>query len=164
MGDRSLDLVGAAEVAERLGWMRGDGRPDSGRVSTYWKKGLLPRPLAELRAGPIWCWEDIARTAVRRGWLPLWRYLGFDREKAFWDATTPVAIEGDTTWYITRLPDGRWAAWDDAEIAADRIRYHATQEDALRFQWEGWQDAGGDQTPQVRWIGPRPESAEKNFR
>ena len=155
MGE-AMDLVGAAEVAERLGWVRGDGRPDSGRVSTYLRKGLLPPPLADLRAGPVWNWEDIARVAVQRGWLPLWRYWGFSDEKDFWDATERVAMEGDATLYLTRIPDGRWAAWGDAEIALDRVVYYTSREDALRDQEAGWQAVGDDQGERVRWTTKRP--------
>src|SRR5690606_8734821 len=32
-----------------------------------------------------------------------------------------VAREGDISWVIARLADGRWASTDDAELAPDRV-------------------------------------------
>lgn len=48
---------------------------------------------------------------------------------------------GDVTWYVTELPDGRWAAWDDAELAASRVSYHNSRETAIAYQQSGI-DAG----------------------
>lgn len=132
MDPRNLDLVGAAEVAERLGWHRRDGEPDSRRVSVALLRKHLPEPLARLRSGPVWQWSDVAAAALTRGWLPLWRFFGFEDEKAMWDATERAASDGEATWYITRLPDGRWAAWSSERIAADRITYHSSRDEALR--------------------------------
>ena len=87
------------------------------------------------------------------------RHLGY----ASWDdllaASEEVAIEGDISWYVTRLPDGRWAAWDDAEIATDRVIVHATREEAVAYLWECWQDSheGEEETERVRWLVERPE-------
>lgn len=44
--------MGVAEVAEALGWSRG-------RVTTYTARGILPAPVASLRAGQVWRCEDI---------------------------------------------------------------------------------------------------------
>jgi len=84
------------------------------------------------------------------------RTLGYADYEALCLASERVAVEGDVTWYITRLPDGRWAAWDDAEIALDRVTYHGSRDAALRYQWDGWQDAGGDRDDRVRWLAERP--------
>lgn len=86
------------------------------------------------------------------------RALGY----AAWDdlmaASEEVAIEGDISWYITRLPDGRWAAWDDAELAADRVSIHATREDAVAYLWGCWDDSLGDEpeSERVRWVADVP--------
>jgi hypothetical protein len=58
-----------------------------------------------------------------------------------------VAQEGDIDWVIVRLPDGRWTATDDAEVTPDRVEIFPTRGAALRFQWEGWQAAHPDYTP-----------------
>lgn len=71
-----------------------------------------------------------------------------------------VAREGDTTWVIARLSDDRWAATDDAELAADRVTVHDSRAEALRYQWGGWQAAGGDRDDRVRWLAERPEESE----
>jgi len=82
--------------------------------------------------------------------------MGYADYEALMAASETVAVEGDISWYITRLPDGRWAAWDDAEIALDRVTYHGSRDAALRYQWEGWQDAGGDRDERVRWLAEIP--------
>lgn len=87
------------------------------------------------------------------------RHLGY----ASWDdllaASEEVAIEGDISWYVTRLPDGRWAAWDDAEIALDRVSLHATRDEAVAYQWDGWMASheGEEETERVRWLAERLE-------
>ncbi len=48
---------------------------------------------------------------------------------------------GDITWYVTELPDGRWAAWDDAEISLHRVTYHATRDEAVAYQKAGMEIA-----------------------
>lgn len=58
-----LDLVGVAEIADRLGW-------DKRRVSTYVARGTFPEPVARLAMGQVWRWEDVERVALQRGWLP----------------------------------------------------------------------------------------------
>jgi len=52
------------------------------------------------------------------------------------DAIGYVAQEGDIDWVIARLPDGRWAATDDAEIAPDRVELFTTQSAALAYTRE----------------------------
>jgi hypothetical protein len=54
---------------------------------------------------------------------------------------------GDTTWYIGRTADGQWAAYDDAEgfvgddEAPDNAALFATEEEAVRYQRDGWDAA-----------------------
>lgn len=64
-----------------------------------------------------------------------------------YQAVEVVATEGDIDWYIVALPDGTWAATDDAEIHPDRVQIFPTREEALRFQWDGWVTAYPDYTP-----------------
>lgn len=61
--EENMDLVGVAEIAERLGW-------DRRKVSIYDKRGLLPPPIARLAMGQVWRWEDVEQVALERGWLP----------------------------------------------------------------------------------------------
>lgn len=63
MPNDTLDLVGVAEIAERLDWSKG-------RVTTYAARGLLPEPVAELAGGRVWRWEDVEKVAIERGWMP----------------------------------------------------------------------------------------------
>ncbi len=58
----SDELVGVAEIAERLAW-------DRRRVSTYVGRGLFPEPVAELAMGKVWRWDDVKKVAVERGWI-----------------------------------------------------------------------------------------------
>lgn len=77
------------------------------------------------------------------------KMLGFASESVLVeDASEVVVVEGDITWYITRLPDGRWAAWDDAELSLDRVAYFATREEAVNFHRAGFDAA---ELPEEAW-------------
>jgi len=65
-----------------------------------------------------------------------------------------VAVEGDVSWVVAELDDGRWAATDDAEISPGRVSIHPTREEAIAYQRSGWIAAGGDAGGRVRWVGP----------
>ena len=58
-------LVGTAEIAERLGVKRH-------QVVNDWMRrypGEFPDPVAQLRRGPIWNWPDVERWARKTGRL-----------------------------------------------------------------------------------------------
>lgn len=61
------------------------------------------------------------------------RALGFDSYEALGRASETVVTEGDIDWNVTQLPDGRWAAWDDVELATDRVAYFDTREEAVEY-------------------------------
>jgi len=64
--------------------------------------------------------------------------LGFESYETLCEESEIFFEEpGDITWFITQLPDGRWASWDDAEISLDRVSFHDTREEAEAFQKEG---------------------------
>jgi len=64
--------------------------------------------------------------------------LGFESYEKLIQASESVVTEGDVDWYVTQLPDGRWAAWDDAELALDRVAYFATREEAIEFHRDAY--------------------------
>lgn len=59
------DLVGSAEIAERLGVKRHQMVHD-------WRRRYaeFPQPVADLRRGPIWSWPDVEKWARKTGRLP----------------------------------------------------------------------------------------------
>lgn len=58
------DLVGAAEIAERLGLSHAES------VHTYRRRYHdFPEPVAQLRNGIIWAWPDVERWAKATGRL-----------------------------------------------------------------------------------------------
>src|SRR5690606_7841305 len=59
--------------------------------------------------------------------------LGFDTFEDLMAASESIVQEGDIDWFITALPDGRWAAWDDVELSLDRVEYFDTREEAAEF-------------------------------
>lgn len=59
--------------------------------------------------------------------------LGFDSYEALGAASEVIVSENDVDWFITQLPDGRWAAWDDSELSLDRVAYFDTREEAEAF-------------------------------
>lgn len=60
--------------------------------------------------------------------------LGFSDYDELLYVSELVASEGDVYWWVTPLPDGRWAAWDDAELSPDRVCCFSTEEDAVAYQ------------------------------
>ena len=58
------DLVGAAEIAERLGLA-------SSSVVRDWRRRYadFPSPVLTLRMGPVWHWPDVASWATETGRL-----------------------------------------------------------------------------------------------
>ena len=65
--------------------------------------------------------------------------LGFESYEKLIQASESVVTEGDVDWYVTQLPDGRWAAWDDAELATDRVAYFDTREEAIRYHRDAYE-------------------------
>ena len=59
--------------------------------------------------------------------------LGFENYEALGHASKLIVAEGDVEWFVTQLPDGRWAAWDDTELSLDRVSYFGTREEAIRY-------------------------------
>ena len=66
--------------------------------------------------------------------------LGFDSYESLMQASELVVREGCIDWFITRLPDGRWAAWDDVELSLDRVKYFATREEAEAFHLGAYEE------------------------
>jgi hypothetical protein len=64
-------------------------------------------------------------------------HLGFPNNEALMEASQHFFTQGDVDWWVTRLPDGRWAAWDDAELAPDRVEFCDTYEEAVRHHRAG---------------------------
>jgi hypothetical protein len=65
-----------------------------------------------------------------------------------------VAVQGDVSWYVFPLADGRWAATDDAEVSPERVLVFATKREAVSAQRYGVElyDEGDPYRP--RWVFP----------
>ena len=62
MARTALEVVGEAEIAERLGVKR--------QTVNQWRfRGLLPEPLGTVSGFPAWDWRDIAKWAKTTGRL-----------------------------------------------------------------------------------------------
>jgi len=59
-GKKKMEAVGTAEIGRMLGW-------SSKKVSVYRQRGKLPKPVYELKMGPIWNKDDIERWALAEG-------------------------------------------------------------------------------------------------
>ena len=68
--------------------------------------------------------------------------LGFASYEDLVEASEVVIREGDIDWYVTRLPSGRWAAWDDAELSLDRVEFFLTREAAVQYHLDAARSAG----------------------
>lgn len=53
----------------------------------------------------------------------------FDYEEML-DNTTTVFQDQDIAWCISKLPQGKFLTWDNAEIADDRVEVFYTKEEA----------------------------------
>jgi hypothetical protein len=65
------------------------------------------------------------------------RKLGFESEEDLRAASTVVVDTGTYKWYITALPGGRWAAWDNAEPVEDHGIFNS-REEAVSFLRNGF--------------------------
>lgn len=73
--------------------------------------------------------------------------LGFEDYDTLLGASEVVAHEkNDVQWYVTKLLDGRWAAWDDAELDIDRVEYAEHEIGAIDHIYDGLVAAGYDCT------------------
>jgi len=68
--------------------------------------------------------------------------LGFDSYESLMQASKSVVREGDIDWFITQLPDGRWAAWDDTELSLDRMAFFPTREAAVQYHLDAARSTG----------------------
>jgi len=68
--------------------------------------------------------------------------LGFETYEQLIAASEVVVTEGDVDWYVTPLADGRWAAWDDAEFAMDRVAYFDARDAAVQYHLDAARSAG----------------------
>lgn len=97
-----MELVGIAEVAERLGWPRR-------RVTEWHRQGKLPPPLAVLQAGPVWRRQDIEAFArgeapqKRQGLRPL-TVPAMPRTHQLWEASIRVAAAAEAMFRLGARP------------------------------------------------------------
>lgn len=71
------------------------------------------------------------------------RRLGFADEREMFDSSEILYREGpDIRWWLTRMYDGRYVVWDEAEIAFDRVGWFDTEEAARKWAAECWKEKG----------------------
>jgi len=71
-------------------------------------------------------------------WDEFAQALGYTDRHELWDKMEKIFAEGDVGWYIAPLPDGKWVAFDDSELALDRVEYFNSQEEAKKYLEEVW--------------------------
>lgn len=59
--------------------------------------------------------------------------LGFSDYERLIHASEVIIQEGEVGWYVTKLPSGQWAAWDEWELAEDRVIRFSTRGEAIAF-------------------------------
>jgi len=74
-------------------------------------------------------------------WGEFAQALGYADEQELWDKMEEIYKEGDVSWYIAKLPDGRWITFDDAELALDRVNFFRTKREAKRDLAEAWRES-----------------------
>ena len=68
--------------------------------------------------------------------------MGFGSYDELARASETIVTTGDVGWYVTALPDGRWAAWDESELSFDRVAYFETREAAVQYHLDAARSAG----------------------
>ena len=68
--------------------------------------------------------------------------LGFGSYDELARASETIVTTGDAGWYVTALPDGRWAAWDESELSLDRVAYFESREAAVQHHLDAARSAG----------------------
>lgn len=68
--------------------------------------------------------------------------LGFGSYEDLIEASEVIITDGDIDWYVTAFPNGRWAAWDDAELSLDRVEFFPTREAAVQYHLDAARSAG----------------------
>ena len=72
--------------------------------------------------------------------------LGFASYEDLLEESEVVIREGDVYWYVTCLPNGRWAAWDDAEwLSLDRVEFFLTREAAVQYHLDAYANKYGEE-------------------
>lgn len=59
--------------------------------------------------------------------------FGFFNYEEMLDNSVTVFEENDVAWCVTKMPHGKFLAWDDAEIADDRVEVFFTKEEAENY-------------------------------
>lgn len=59
--------------------------------------------------------------------------FGFFDYQEMLDQTTTVARDNDVSWCVSKLPHGKFLAWDNAEIADDRVEVFFSKEEAINY-------------------------------
>jgi hypothetical protein len=59
--------------------------------------------------------------------------FGFFNYEEMLESSTTVHHENNVGWYVTKLPHGKFLAWDNAEIADDRVEVFFTKEEAKDY-------------------------------
>ncbi|NLI91159.1 MAG: hypothetical protein GX434_02825 [Peptococcaceae bacterium] len=59
--------------------------------------------------------------------------FGFVDYQEMLENTTTVFKEKDVSWCVSKLPHGKYLAWDNAEIADDRVEVFFTKEEAENY-------------------------------
>lgn len=59
--------------------------------------------------------------------------FGFISYEEMVNSSMTVFQENDIAWCVTKLPQGKYLAWDDAEIADDRVEIFFSKEEAENY-------------------------------
>lgn len=67
------------------------------------------------------------------------QHLGYNTYEELMQHSEPAVYPNkDITWYVTRLPNGLWAAWDDSELSPDRVAYLPNRDAAITYHLEAY--------------------------
>lgn len=107
--------------------------PITGPVTTAWERFV--KYIHDRYGMEWWKWcrqENEKIIAREKAEFEFARKLGFRHKKALMDASEAIRNDGDVTWYVTDMPDGRFAIWNTAKLSVDHVEYFSTREEAVR--------------------------------
>lgn len=119
----SLSMPGAEEVQRELE----QGSAERGEDNTAPSSGSASESIAPVGPKLAAPSHPVAGVAPEQS---MRQSLGFANREELMAASKEVRSNDGRRWWVTALPSGEWAAWNETDYSA--VRHTATEEEAIR--------------------------------